>query len=74
MATQVQLKNFSQLNAIRVSYQDIDTSHVDKASGKPIPNRWKPSARPTVIIKAGEAETIFVGAGVTRTIIEELPT
>lgn len=73
MATQARFKNLSQLNTVRVSYQDVDNAP-DAKTGKPIPNRWKKSSREPLIVKAGEAADVWVAAGVIRAIIEELPT
>ena len=71
MPTQVVVKNLNQRNAIRLRSQDAE---VDVKTNRPIPGKWKPAATPDAIVKPNESADVYVGAGVRRVLLEELPT
>jgi hypothetical protein len=81
MTTQISVKNHSQLNAMRVSFEDADisTKPVLDKHGKPTGEaqkvvRWKPAPVAPVVVPAGKTTDAYVAVGQRRIIVEELPT
>lgn len=79
MPTQTSVKNYGQLNTLRVRYEAPELVEEKDKQGKPtgkmVPTgKWIAAQRATEMVRPGKAIDAYVAHGQLRVVLEELPT